>query len=119
MILWSGLATTTPRWGAGPNRTPWQARSLNPSTVNRYVYVRDDPVNFVDPTGRVGYLGACAVGAGTGVAATYGAAIVTAVGSGGTLALPSAGVVGASAAVGCGVGLVSQGPTDVADFLGI
>lgn len=43
--------------GRWTQQDPMVGSIADPSTVNRYVYVRDDPVNFVDPTGLYCVLG--------------------------------------------------------------
>ena len=70
---------------------------LDPKNANRYAYAADDPINDRDPLGRGAgeYVGACAKGALQGVVV---GGITDASGVG----------VGVNAAVGCGVGLLSD-----------
>jgi len=54
--------------GAGRDQPdPWDGSYdlAEPQTFNRYAYVRDDPVNFVDPTGEIGFA-VFAISAGIG-----------------------------------------------------
>jgi hypothetical protein len=75
--------------------------------MNRYVYVGDDPVNFVDPTGRgvsslegLG-IGLTAVGVAAGIVALAATAPVTATVAGAIGV--ATGAVGLGLTIGCAV----------------
>jgi RHS repeat-associated protein len=48
--LWRKLETRSGRWTT-PDPYGKSLRVVNPQTFNRYAYVHNDPVNFVDPSG--------------------------------------------------------------------
>ena len=43
-----------PEVGRFITRDPWRGDAGRPTTVNRYVYVENNPINLVDPTGLSG-----------------------------------------------------------------
>ncbi|MDP9388796.1 MAG: RHS repeat-associated core domain-containing protein, partial [Actinomycetota bacterium] len=50
--------------GRWTQQDPLAGSVFEPSTLNRYVYVGDDPVNFVDPTGSISFSLSSALGLG-------------------------------------------------------
>ena len=52
--LWRKLETRSGRWST-PDPYGASLRVADPQSFNRYAYVHNDPVNFVDPSGLSGY----------------------------------------------------------------
>ena len=47
-----------PTLGGWPQQDPVAGSLDNPDSLNRYLYAKDNPVNFTDPSGRFTYVGA-------------------------------------------------------------
>jgi RHS repeat-associated protein len=65
-----GTRYYNPGFGRWSQQDPLRGHLDDPTSLNRYLYAGDDPVNFTDPSGRQGRFLARAVGclAGLGVA---------------------------------------------------
>jgi RHS repeat-associated protein len=54
----------SPRLGRFMSADPWGGDVTDPQTLNKYAYTRNNPINFVDPSGMIiNYITACPQGA--------------------------------------------------------
>jgi RHS repeat-associated protein len=67
-----------PMTGRFTSRDPFPADAVDTQTFNRYVYVKNNPTNYVDPSGEVAFLAALAAPEGVAAAAAIGTALVAA-----------------------------------------
>jgi RHS repeat-associated protein len=99
-----------PQLGQWTQRDTYGGTFDAPVTLNRFLYVNGNPVNYVDPSGRKTCIKETVAGAAVGFGGTYLAAAGTAVGTGGAFAAPAAATVAGAtlatagtAALGCAV----------------
>src|SRR6266568_2240991 len=59
-----GTRYYNPGFGRWSQQDPVRGQLNDPTSLNRYLYAGDDPVNFTDPSGRDSLITACLVGAG-------------------------------------------------------
>ncbi len=55
-----GTRYYNPGFGRWSQQDPVRGHLADPTSLNRYVYAGDDPVNFTDPSGRLSLLETCA-----------------------------------------------------------